>query len=33
VREGQMEIRQDGAFQPLYLRRGPNHASLQAAAE
>ena len=33
VREGQMEIRQEGAFQPLYLRRGPNHASLQAAAE
>jgi segregation and condensation protein A len=31
VREGQLEIRQDGAFQPLYMRRGPNHASLQAA--
>ena len=25
VREGKMEIRQDGAFQPLYMRRGPNH--------
>lgn len=28
VREGKMEIRQDGAFQPLYMRRGPNHAAL-----
>ena len=31
VREGKLEIRQEGAFQPLYLRRGPNHDSLQAA--
>ncbi|PZM11173.1 segregation and condensation protein A [Rhizobium tubonense] len=31
VREGQMEIRQDGAFQPLYVRRGPKRGSLQAA--
>lgn len=23
VREGRLELRQDGAFQPLYLRRGP----------
>ncbi|PXA90592.1 segregation/condensation protein A [Caulobacter sp. D4A] len=23
VREGKLEIRQDGAFQPIYLRRGP----------
>lgn len=31
AREGQLEIRQDGAFQPLYMRRGPKHASLEAA--
>lgn len=31
VREGKLEIRQEGAFQPLYLRRGPNHDSLEAA--
>jgi segregation and condensation protein A len=31
VREGQLEIRQEGAFQPLYMRRGPKHASLEAA--
>jgi len=31
VREGQMEIRQEGAFQPLYMRRGPKHSSLEAA--
>jgi segregation and condensation protein A len=31
VREGQMEIRQDGAFQPLYMRRGPKHGTLAAA--
>ena len=24
VREGRLELRQDGAFQPIYLRRGPN---------
>lgn len=29
VREGKLEIRQDGAFQPIYLRRGPRHATLQ----
>ncbi|MDI7863332.1 segregation/condensation protein A [Rhizobiaceae bacterium n13] len=28
VREGKLEIRQDGAFEPLYMRRGPRHASL-----
>ncbi len=26
---GKLEIRQDGAFQPLYMRRGPNHATLR----
>jgi segregation and condensation protein A len=31
VREGKLEIRQEGAFQPLYMRRGPNHDTLQAA--
>ncbi|MDK4713905.1 ScpA family protein [Rhizobium sp. CNPSo 4039] len=31
VREGQLEIRQEGAFQPLYMRRGPKHSSLEAA--
>ncbi|TQX91786.1 segregation/condensation protein A [Rhizobium sp. rho-13.1] len=31
VREGKMEIRQEGAFQPLYMRRGPKHAILDAA--
>jgi len=29
VREGKLEIRQDGAFEPLYMRRGPKHATLQ----
>lgn len=24
VREGRLELRQDGVFQPIYLRRGPN---------
>lgn len=31
VREGKLEIRQDGAFEPLYMRRGPNHAQLHVA--
>ncbi|MBB4570638.1 segregation and condensation protein A [Rhizobium leucaenae] len=31
VREGKLEIRQEGAFQPLYMRRGPNHMELEAA--
>ena len=31
VREGQLEMRQEGAFQPLYMRRGPKHGSLEAA--
>jgi segregation and condensation protein A len=31
VREGKLEIRQEGAFQPLYLRRGSRHASLEVA--
>lgn len=30
VREGKLEIRQEGAFQPLYMRRGPKHAPVQA---
>jgi segregation and condensation protein A len=29
AREGKLELRQDGAFQPIYMRRGPNHATLQ----
>lgn len=33
VREGKIEIRQDGAFQPLYMRRGPNHATLQVVEQ
>jgi len=32
VREGKMEIRQDGAFQPLYMRRGPRHDAVGAGA-
>jgi segregation and condensation protein A len=31
VREGALEIRQEGAFQPIFMRRGPRHASLNAA--
>ena len=31
VREGKMEIRQEGAFQPLYMRRGPRHDIVDAA--
>lgn len=31
VREGKLEIRQDGAFQPIFMRRGPKHETLQAA--
>jgi segregation and condensation protein A len=31
VREGALEIRQEGAFQPIFMRRGPRHASLDAA--
>ena len=33
VREGTVEIRQDGAFQPIYMRRGPKHDTVLAAAE
>ncbi|WP_040677733.1 segregation and condensation protein A [Rhizobium mesoamericanum] len=33
VREGKLEIRQDGAFQPLYMRRGPKHATLQVVEQ
>jgi segregation and condensation protein A len=33
VREGKLEIRQDGAFQPIYLRRGPRHATLQVVEQ
>lgn len=29
VREGKLEIRQDGAFQPIYLRTGPSSAALR----
>ncbi|WP_337266826.1 segregation and condensation protein A [Oryzifoliimicrobium ureilyticus] len=28
VREGKLEIRQDAAFQPIYMRSGPNRASV-----
>lgn len=31
VREGKLEIRQDGAFEPLYMRRGPRHAPMTLA--
>ena len=27
VREGSLEIRQEGAFQPLYMRRGPGRGN------
>ncbi|WP_423341611.1 segregation and condensation protein A [Rhizobium sp. HT1-10] len=30
VREGKMEIRQEAAFQPIYMRRGPKHSVLDA---
>lgn len=33
VREGKLEIRQDGAFQPIYMRRGPRHATLQVVEQ
>ncbi len=33
VREGKIEIRQEGVFSPLYLRRGPNHATLQVVEQ
>ncbi len=33
VREGKLEIRQDGAFQPLYMRRGSKHATLQVVEQ
>ncbi|AJC79064.1 chromosome segregation and condensation ScpA-like protein [Rhizobium etli bv. phaseoli str. IE4803] len=33
VREGKLEIRQDGAFQPIYMRRGPKHATLQVVEQ
>ncbi|KWV55911.1 chromosome segregation protein ScpA [Rhizobium altiplani] len=33
VREGKLEIRQDGAFRPLYMRRGPKHATLQVVEQ
>lgn len=32
VREGKMEIRQEGAFQPLYMRRGPKHDTVDTDA-
>lgn len=31
VREGKLEIRQDGAFEPIYMRRGPNPVAVQTA--
>ena len=31
VREGSLEIRQDGAFQPIFMRRGPRHGAPDAA--
>jgi segregation and condensation protein A len=33
VREGKIEIRQEGVFSPLYLRRGPTHATLQVVEQ
>jgi segregation and condensation protein A len=33
AREGKIEIRQDGAFQPLYMRRGPKHTTLQTVEQ
>jgi segregation and condensation protein A len=33
VREGKLEIRQEGVFSPIYLRRGPNHATLQVVEQ
>ena len=30
VREGKMEIRQEAAFQPIYMRRGPKHSVLDS---
>jgi segregation and condensation protein A len=33
VREGKIEIRQEGVFEPIYMRRGPNHATLQVVEQ
>ncbi|MDM9622206.1 MULTISPECIES: ScpA family protein [unclassified Rhizobium] len=33
VREGKLEIRQEGAFEPIYMRRGPKHATLQVVEQ
>ncbi|NLS03498.1 segregation/condensation protein A [Rhizobium sp. P32RR-XVIII] len=33
AREGKLEIRQEGAFEPLYMRRGPKHATLQVVEQ
>ncbi|OJF89952.1 chromosome segregation protein ScpA [Pararhizobium antarcticum] len=33
VREGRLEMRQDGAFAPIYLRQGPNPMSAETLAE
>ncbi len=33
VREGRLEIRQDGAFAPIYVRQGPNPMSAEKLAE
>ncbi|WP_434064252.1 segregation and condensation protein A [Pararhizobium gei] len=33
VREGRLEIRQDGAFSPIYVRQGPNKLTPEALAE
>jgi len=33
VREGRLEIRQDGAFSPIYLRQGPNKLTAEALAD
>jgi segregation and condensation protein A len=30
VREGRLEIRQEGAFQPIYMRSGPKAEALKA---
>jgi segregation and condensation protein A len=33
VREGRLEIRQDGAFSPIYLRQGPNKLTAEVLAD
>ncbi len=33
AREGKIEIRQEGVFEPIYMRRGPNHATVQVVEQ